>query len=889
MRPPTLTLTPSLRRWPLGRLAALPLVLLAVLAVSWSGTTSAGAQDDYEPDSQVVADVWTYAAETTNGPDHVLRWFRVLHTFDAIDGMTAAEAQDLADTYWAARWDPVVEELTNLETQDGYAPDAQVVADVQGYAAETQNGYGHVHRWFRVLHTFDALDDMTAAEAQDLADTYTAARWDPVVAELTAMEASASEPEPTPTPEPTPEPTNDCTGGEPEGVTALRAEQNIVVSWTTPQAPESCELTGFIVEIAWGEGITSQVSAGPEDTSITVPDLGLPDFRVTVSATYGPESVVMPSTHCSTTVTLATDEAYGVSGTWNTSGAGCDSGGIRIEWKKKARTAWDVSPLFRQTSGKFLWHGLDPVRYEFRVEAADGNGATHKSSKVEVLVRHDPNVAQQTGRPENVRAVADNHLDISVWWDAPEATPTGYTLAGFHVEYWEDGKKSSTLKRMKGNNSLAGIDPDYKDSLYASDARSAHPGSEPSTYRELNAPVPTPGIQNLTEGTTYRVQIVSRYTKSGSADLLVTSPPSNPVTAWLEQSKVWFRDNTPNINLLIGRVFMMVNTNKRNSSAICDINGGTINCPPRTLISLDVYSGGRYRLSSTVTNKGVGGKTAHAINVDSVHGNDAPYHGMIASAGDGKIHLRWTTIGGTSQGTFNATVIQLSKEDATTTSGWQDWEDTVFEFGTKDDPPVPDPSTQVLEHTFTGLENEKRYRVRITGRSVDASPAEKQDPDNPGDMIPNCKPGGIADNAANTCTYLGIYWAQPNGNDIMVTPSASSGVPGHVTGGQVLHAGAGKLYVDWDPPADNGGGDILRYVVRYREAAGGPWTEKLVNPRPTEMDVLRICHAGEACTNPRSLTLTGLTSGTRYVISVSAINANGRGPFTAMSFGAAPD
>ena len=859
MRPPTLALTPFLRRWPLGRLAALSLVLLAILAVSWSGTTPAGAQDDYQPDSQVVADVWTYAKETANGPDHVLRWFRVLSTFDAIDGMTASEAQGYADRGWN-RWVPVVAALNSGE------PDSQLIADIRGYSRETRNGYDHVHRWMRVLHTFDALDDMTAAEAQGYADTYTAARWDPVVAELAAMEASASEPEPTPTPEPTatptPEPTNDCTGGEPEGVTAIRAEQQIVVSWTTPQAPESCELTGFIVEIAYGGGVNAQISAGPEDTSITVPDLGLPDFRVTVSATYGPEPVVMLSTHCSTTLTLATDEAYGVSGSWTTTGAGCDSGGIRIEWKKKARTAWDVSPLFKQTSGKFLWHDLDPVRYQFRVEAVASNGATHKSADTEVVVRHDPAVAQQTGRPENVRAVADNHLDISVWWDAPEATPTGYTLAGFHVEYWEDGNKSSTLKRVQGNNSLAGEEPDFKDSLYAADKRSAFPTGQPGTVRQMGATtVPTPGVQNLTEGATYRVQIVSKYTKSGSADLLVASPPSNPVTAWLEPPKVWFRDNTPNINLLIGRVFMMVNTNKRNAAAKCDINGGNINCPPRTLVSLDVRSDGKYRLTSTVTNKEVGGKTARAVNVDSVHGNDAPYHGMIASAGDGKINLRWTQIGGSTQGTFNATVIQLSKEDATTTSGWQDWQNTVLEFGgTKDDPPVPDPSTQIREHTFTDLENGKRYRVRVRGRSVDANPAQKTEN---GVMVPDCKPGGIADNAANTCTYLGLYWAQPNGNNIVVTPSASSGVPGHVTGGQVLHAGTGNLYVDWDPPADNGGGDILRYVVRYREAAGGPWTERLVTPRPTEMDVLRICHSGEACTNPRSLTLSGLTSGTR--------------------------
>ncbi|MCY4616651.1 MAG: hypothetical protein OXC71_09725 [Chloroflexi bacterium] len=163
-------LTPFLRRWPLGGLAALSLVLIAVMAVSWSGTSPAVASNDADaPDPQLIAAVRGYAQETADGPDHVLRWFRVLHTLDALEGLTAAEARGLADTYWAQRWNPVVEELTKLEAQVGYAPDARVVADVRGYARETQNGYDHVLRWMRVLHTFDALDDMSAAEAQGYA------------------------------------------------------------------------------------------------------------------------------------------------------------------------------------------------------------------------------------------------------------------------------------------------------------------------------------------------------------------------------------------------------------------------------------------------------------------------------------------------------------------------------------------------------------------------------------------------------------------------------------------------------------------------------------------------------------------------------------------------
>ena len=180
---------PFAPRWPLLALATLLIILLAAATLLWSSAGPAGAQDAHQPDPQLVDDVWDYARETDNGSDHVLRWMRVLHTFGALEDMTAAEAQDHADQFWAPRWDPVVSELTNLEAQDDYTPDTQVVDDVRGYSAETQNGFDHVLRWMRVLHTFDAFDDVTLAEAQDYAGQYWAARWDPVVAELTNLEA----------------------------------------------------------------------------------------------------------------------------------------------------------------------------------------------------------------------------------------------------------------------------------------------------------------------------------------------------------------------------------------------------------------------------------------------------------------------------------------------------------------------------------------------------------------------------------------------------------------------------------------------------------------------------------------------------------------------------
>ncbi len=86
----------------------------------------------------------------------------------------------------------------------GYTVDPQVVANVKLWAAETHNGAEHVNRWQRVLVAFGVLDAsgvsgvvMSASEAQGYADRGWP-RWVPVVAELTALEASQQDPLTTP-------------------------------------------------------------------------------------------------------------------------------------------------------------------------------------------------------------------------------------------------------------------------------------------------------------------------------------------------------------------------------------------------------------------------------------------------------------------------------------------------------------------------------------------------------------------------------------------------------------------------------------------------------------------------------------------------------------------
>ena len=102
----------------------------------------AGAQDGYQPDPQVVDDVWRLCAGDGQR----------VHPRPALDaesctpsarwrpcppprpGTTPVSTGQPAGTRWLTNW------LT-LEAQDDYVPDQQVVDDVWSYARETDNGF----------------------------------------------------------------------------------------------------------------------------------------------------------------------------------------------------------------------------------------------------------------------------------------------------------------------------------------------------------------------------------------------------------------------------------------------------------------------------------------------------------------------------------------------------------------------------------------------------------------------------------------------------------------------------------------------------------------------------------------------------------------------------
>ncbi len=189
----------------------------------------------------------------------------------------------------------------------GYTVDPQVVANVKVWVAETHNGAEHVNRWQRVLVAFGVLDAagvsgvaMTAAEAQGYADRGWP-RWVPVVAELTALEASQQDPLTTP------EVSVTAGSGVTEGgnatftVTASPAPAaDLDVSVTVSQSGDYGAATGQrTVTIPTTGSATLTVSTTDDDAdeadgSVTATlDTPAADAGYTVSATQGAATVTV--------------------------------------------------------------------------------------------------------------------------------------------------------------------------------------------------------------------------------------------------------------------------------------------------------------------------------------------------------------------------------------------------------------------------------------------------------------------------------------------------------------------------------------------------------------------------------------------------------------------
>ena len=88
--------------------------------------------------------------------------------------------------------------------------------------------------------------------------------------------------------------------------------------------------------------------------------------------------------------------------------------------------------------------------------------------------------------------------------------------------------------------------------------------------------------------------MIAQFTDSASNTQEAVSASVTAQVRYVDPMLARSIDDTPNANLDIGRIFMMVDSNRSAGSAICNINGGEIDCPPRTQVSLDFGTSGTY-------------------------------------------------------------------------------------------------------------------------------------------------------------------------------------------------------------------------------------------------------------------------------------------------------
>ena len=96
-------------------------------------------------------------------------------------------------------------------------------------------------------------------------------------------------------------------------------------------------------------------------------------------------------------------------------------------------------------------------------------------------------------------------------------------------------------------------------------------------------------------------------------------------------------------------------------------------------------------------------------------------------------------------------------------------------------------------------------------------------------------------------------------------PVVPAAVPARPTIGTATGRNGAAL-VRWSPPVDDGGADVTHYLVRAQDSAGNPVGEPTSVRAPATSTVV-----------------AGLTNGTRYRFQVSAVNAAGAGPSSALS------
>ena len=486
---------------------------------------------------------------------------------------------------------------------------------------------------------------------------------------------------------------------------------------------------------------------------------------------------------------------------------------------------------------------------------SDGNDTVEPPPRVpEYSAESSVAVEPIKGKPVAPLVYKGEYFGLRTIWSPPVDSPTGMTHTGYFVEWRRHGvedtwQRSALLATNYAQHSCLEI------------------GNRPSNDCRGYA------IYRLVDNAHYLVRIVSQFTDSTSNTKEVVSEAVVDQVGYVEPMMAWFIDDTPNANLDIGRIFMMIDSNVLNASAICNINGGNINCPPRTLTSLDIDTSGTYNIranaTSTVQSASVPTVT---VNSNGMTGCRMPQEGIRLSGSNNKLVVWWGSADCNDVLSTPVTKwkVQHGKPDG---MGGTTWTTTEIDKSKH-------------EHTFTG-QPAGVHKVRV----VPVSEADHDFDERNGVTITTTRCATAGD---DDCTVKPTARQEVDGMsqefstilDASFTQAPDQVMPGTAT------AGTGSIRVTWGLPLssryylgiegywpggttlhDNARSPVYRYDVRYRRSeigdiAAGRWKQISVYP-------WYVSNADHP--NPRFASITGLEDGLGYDVEIRAVNAVGPG------------
>ena len=302
------------------------------------------------------------------------------------------------------------------------------------------------------------------------------------------------------------------------------------------------------------------------------------------------------------------------------------------------------------------------------------------------------------------------------------------------------------------------------------------------------------GLSGLAKDTAYRVRVLTELTDTNDSTVKTTaaSAYTKPVVVRHEDLSAWYIDGAPNYNASIGRIFAFIDINQSAASCVADINGGKINCPPRTLVSLNVGTGGTYSLTAVATAgfaQGTLPVVEFVIPSDTAGrnalGGEQVSRRYFASGSDDTMYVRWKKVGKAAD-QFESYLIQTRKADDDDDDD-EDWVTTVVEKTEADDRHGMSDwidyelSADELRNCHSGLDATQlaacransasgEYEVRIRIRTAVGTGSSRREIDGP--------------------------------NTPALSRTVGGGRSGTVTNDRIDHIGTGKLRVSWGSAGD---------------------------------------------------------------------------------------